>query len=261
MAYNLKQLHSQVRYTQFVINGKQQNLWTADGLDAMPDGLLTELLNEAGIEIQMQLKADLEIKHNSLTSGSEVLAMPTNLLALKQIVIYDDANEDDDDEAVTGYAANEGEPLEMVSSYSGLIIPGNLFRTQQTGAIVGVPSVGDVDVGDLFGTVGKPTKFMLHEQGGTLYALFDTIPDAAYFVDIYYWAIPTDMSVDTSEPTIPAQYRGLFRPLTVAKIAEFIGDAGRQQAALATYEQMVAKMSAINSKRSTPSRVQFRLVA
>lgn len=260
MAYNLKQLRSQVRYHHFFLNGKTQNLWTADGLDAMPEELLTVVINEVGLEIQMALKADLEIKHNSLTEGSEVLAMPTNLLALKHIVIYDDTNDDDDDEATTAYAANEAEPLEMVSSYTSLVAPGNLFRTLQSGAIVGIPDVGGADVGDLFGPSGKPSKFMLHEQGGVLYALFDTIPDAAYFVDIYYWAIPADMAVDSDTPDIPAQYKSLFRPLSVAKVADFIGDTKRQQSAVLNYQQSLALMAEINSKRHTPSRVAFRLI-
>lgn len=264
MAYTLLQLHDHVRFNQFNLGGRVQNLWSKDGIAAIPVDFLTALINEAALEIQLGLQADLELKHNSLTANVEVLAMPTNLLAVKQIVIFNDDNAAESTTALSAYGANEGEQLEQVSSYVGLSVGRAGHYT--TGAFVGIPNVGDMVVGQLSGcgtsdsASNKPTKFMLHEQLGVLYALFDVKPDLNYFVDIYYWAIPATLSTDTDSPDIPSQYQSLFRSLAVAKVAEILGDGKRHVSAMATYERMLQKMTAMNAKRHTPSRVLFRLM-
>jgi hypothetical protein len=141
MAYNLQNIEFQIRYTRFKWNGREANLLGAEGLDAMPETLLKQLINEAGVEINIELQADLEIRHNSMTVGSDVIAMPTNFLALKKLVKFDDANTSGSSTAVSSYPSTQGMPLIMVSGYDALIAN----RT-------------DSEVS------GEPTKFMLTEK-------------------------------------------------------------------------------------------------
>lgn len=254
---NFIQLENQCRYSRFMWDGKEDDLNGARGFDAMPIDLLRYLINESGVEINMELQADLEIKHNSLTASVEVLAMPTNALAIKKIVIFPDANTSGSETATSGYAASYGYPMEMVSSYETLISGQD---AQVGGAFVGYTVVGGSYVGELWGSIGVPEKFMLHEQGGVLYALFNKKPDANYFVDIYYYAIPATMTVDASTPDIPTQYQGLYRHMTCRKIAEILGDQRRENGFLLSYKEKLQQMISINSKRHTPARVRFNLL-
>lgn len=229
------QIEQQIRYTRFTWDGKEDNLHGTRGYDAMPETLLKALINEAGVEINIELKADLEIKHNSMTLNSDVIAMPTNMLALKKFVRFDDANTAGSSTAVSSYPSTQGTPLTLVSGYDSLLAN----RT-------------DSEVS------GIPTKFMLHEQGGVLYAVMDKKADAAYFYDLYFWAIPTAMTVDAGTPDIPAQYQSLYRLMGCKKVAEFLGDVRAEQKFFGNYKEKLQQMAAINSKRHTPSRVAFR---
>jgi hypothetical protein len=235
MAYTLQNIEQQIRYTRFRWDGKENNLHDVEGYDAMPETLLKQLINEAGIEINMELKADLEIKHNSMTEDSDVVAMPTNMLALKKFVRFDDANTAGSSTAVSSYASTQGTPLTLISSYDRLIA-----------------NRSDSEVS------GIPTRFMLHEQGGVLYAVMDKKADAAYFYDLYFWAIPATMTVDANPPDIPVQYQSLYRLMGCKKVAEFLGDQAAEQKFLVGYKEKLQQMVAINNKRHTPSRVAFR---
>jgi hypothetical protein len=71
--------------------------------------------------------------------------MPTNMLALKKFVRFEDANTTGSSTAVSSYPWTQGTPLAMVSEYSELI--SNRSNEEIS---------------------GTPTKFMLNEQAGVL---------------------------------------------------------------------------------------------
>lgn len=231
---NLLQLEQQIRYVRFTWDGKESNLYGTRGEIDMPEELLKALINECGVEINADGRFDVEIKHDSLTSGSDVIAMPTNLLAVQKIIIFDDANTAGSSTAVSAHKESDGIKLDgPVLSYEYLL----QGRT---------------------GLTGQPTKFCLHEQAGVLYAQLDREADAAYFFSVYYWPAPATMSTDSATPDISSHYHNLYRALAAKKVAEVLGDDRSIVRHTASYENFMRKVKGL--RYGAPRAVRFQLI-
>src|SRR3990172_5536852 len=80
--------------TDFVYRGQPTDLRGALGERIMSNTLLGIIIHAAGNEVQLDIKAKREIKHNHCILGSDALPLPSDLLILNKIVIYDDDNID-----------------------------------------------------------------------------------------------------------------------------------------------------------------------
>lgn len=230
---NLLQLENQLRYNRFTWGGAEDNLHGARGLNAMPSTLMIALINEAANELNFQLRYDVQIQHDSFTDNSDVIAMPTDMLSVQKIIVFDDANTTGSTTAISTHKASDGTALEQCISYDYLING----RDSLT---------------------GQPTKFMLWEQDGTLYAQLDRECDAAYFFDIYYYPTQPTLSSDSDTPAVNSSYHSLIRSLAAQKIAEFLGDQRRKTEFIASFQTDLEKMKGIK-RYGPPAGVMFRL--
>ena len=232
---NLLQLEYQTRYNRFTWGGVEDNLHGARGLDAMPSQLMKALINEAANEINMQLRYDVQIQHDSMTADSDVMAMPTDTLSVQKIIVFDDANTSGSSSAISSHLASDGTSLDGPCLSYDYLIHGRDSLT------------------------GQPTRFMLWEQDGTLYAQWDRKADAAYFFDIYYWPTQATMSSNTDTPAVNSSYHSLIRILTSQKISEFLGDQRRKSEFVGSYQLELEKMKGAR-RYGAPAAVKFRLL-
>lgn len=231
---NLIQLENQIRYTRFTWGGQENNLHGAQGYNAIPAELMKALINEAATEVNMQLRHDVQIKHDSFDADFDIKAMPTDLLAVQKIIVFDDANTTGSLTDISSHSASDGTMLEgPCMSYEYLVNGRSGLR-------------------------GKPARFMLWEQNNVLYAQLDRKCDAAYFFDIYYWPIQQTLSSDSDSPQLATSYHGLIRLLTCQKISEFLGDQRRKAEFIASYQMNLEKMRGIR-RYGAPAGVRFQL--
>lgn len=231
---NLLQLELQLRYNRFTWGNAEDNLHGARGLNAMPSELMKALINEAANELNMQLRFDVQIQHDSFTEDSDVMAMPTNMLAVQKIIVFDDENSAGSSTAISTHKASDGHPLEGPCLSYEYLINGRDSLT------------------------GQPTRFMLWEQDGTLYAQLDRECDAAYFFDIYYYPTQPTLSSDSDTPAVNSSYHSLIRSLAAQKIAEFLGDQRRKAEFATTFQADLLKMKG-SRRYGAPAGVMFRL--
>lgn len=233
MSYTLNEIISHAKYQQYQIGGAKMNLWQAEekSLDVMPKLMLVDLANEAALAVQNDVKGDLQIQHNSMTAGTEVIALPTNALAVQDVVIYDDANTNTDDDAITSYSARAGTKLTKVASYEAL--------------------QGDSDNDER----DKPERYMIWEQDSVLYIMFNCKPDANYFFDIYYWPIPDTMTASDDRPSLSKTCHALIRDMLIIKVASFLSDRECVAATMQLYIATLAKHRQTLAERYTPAAV------
>lgn len=94
MGVTFEILKDLIRGTDFVYRGQPTDLRGALGERIMSNTLLGVIIHAAGNEVQLDIKAKREIKHNHCILGSDALPLPSDLLILNKIVIYDDDNVD-----------------------------------------------------------------------------------------------------------------------------------------------------------------------
>lgn len=269
---NLQSLEMQCRYMRFTWDGKESNLHGARGLDAMPEQLLKALINECGVEINADGRFDREILHGTLDSGVNNFTLPTNLLAVEKIMIFDGITSDHEDSNSAEEGSDESDVAIIGEVNIGEFSIGETITTSSTSATIADHQSSSGDVYQLEGPVlshayliqgnttaeGMPSKFMLYEQAGTLFAQLDKETDAEYEYDLYYLPAPTTMANDSSVPDIGIHYHNLYRALAAKKVAEFLGDDRSVMRHATSYEALVKKLKGLRYGR--PARVKFSLI-
>lgn len=102
MALTLLQLRDDIRGTIFSFDGGQFNLRGARGELHMSNTRLNLIINEAGREVQALVKFKREIRHNHCMLGSDAVPLPSDMLVLDQVILYDDENETLESGTATG---------------------------------------------------------------------------------------------------------------------------------------------------------------
>ncbi len=238
----LEQIENDIRYIQFRIGNAMRNLDDDYGRQKlMPQALLWSLINRAIIEVQADLNEQPQIKHTNCILDSDVLAAPTDMLAVQRILIYPDDNTDNEDDAESEYETSEGKELVQVFSHAALQ--------------VGVGAAEEVLSGV---SEGKPTTFSLWQQDSTVYFQWDVKADLRYFLDVFYFISPTALSSASSSPSLSTPFHDLIVSKAAAKVAARLGDMVQQRMFLAEYAETRRVLRPVVERKRTPGRVLWQ---
>jgi hypothetical protein len=228
--YTFQVLQNKVRYTQFVVNGKLQNLHTDDGVEKINEELMADIVNRAIREVNFDIFEDFEVVTETTEADKDEITLPVDIMLIKDIIIKEAA------------ADLKGVPLESVASYNALVEGGTKVEAM-------------------------PCKYYLlkripqNENTPVRIAQFDTIPKAAYSLEIHYWKLPGKLSADTDVPTIYEAYEPLIIDAARVMTAEYLGDDAALNRHSVGYITKKRKYQSIQKRFSARAvRVRYGLI-
>jgi hypothetical protein len=98
----LKDFADDIRGTTFQVGENKTDLWTKEARLAISDKKLYGIINTASLDVANRLQANTETLHSFLTKDSDVVALPSDLLAIHRIIIYPDSADDITSGTATG---------------------------------------------------------------------------------------------------------------------------------------------------------------
>lgn len=313
MALTLQILREMIRGTTFLYRGQEIDLHGSIGERVMSKTNLDYLINEAGNEIQAEIRDKREIRHNHMQKTNDTFAAPSDMLILSKIVVYDDDNENKASGTVTGATSTTvlidstasflttvaiGDRVDNTTDGSSTLITTVDSNTQITcSALVGgndnqftaadayeiydpdaettkvisdgfemAPAMGldalrdqrevtrlnDEIISPNTPNEGMPQKFMLYEQDGTQFFLWDIKPDARYFFDVFYYPTLDDMAGDGTALKMRQIFQSLYYLKACEKVALRLRDYQAMQQFLQRYEMALRSLGSVTKARSWP---------
>lgn len=242
----ISDIENDLRYIQFRVGNQMRNLDDDYGRQKlMPRLLAWSIINRSIVEVQADLNEQAQIKHTNCILNSDVLAAPTDMLAVQRILIYPDDNSANSSTAESSYETSEGKELVQVFSHTALQ--------------VGVGAVEEIftDVSS-----GKPRTFSLWQQedSGTqvVYFQWNVKADLRYFLDVFYYVSPAALTASTESPSLSSPFHDLIVARAASKVAVRLGDRAQVATFLEEYAMIKRALRPVVERRRTPGRVVFQ---
>ncbi len=99
---------------------------------------------------------------------------------------------------------------------------------------------------------GMPKRYMLYEQDGTQFFLWDLKPDARYFFDVFYYPSLADMPGDGTELKMRQIFQSLYYLKSCEKVALRLRDYQAMSQFLQRYEMALRSLGGVTKARSWP---------
>ncbi len=237
MALTRLQIEFLVRHTRFNYDGKVQDLTGDAGYAACEETLLWEIINQAVIDVNMELEDDVNELTTNCVKDSDEIAPPPDFLAIRDVIIYPDYDDSSSPSGSSSY--KKGTPLQKVASYAKLIESAG-YETDH-----GVKITGST-------TPGMPTAYMLWRRDNADVIKFNRTADHGYYVDVLYYTIPANLSDDNASPEVKDAYQWLIVEAARAEVANLIGDERGYVRFNSAYNNRLKKYKRKVNKRTNP---------
>ena len=198
---NLGGLIRTIRNTYFTLprTGEKNNLWSIEGIEAVPDELLTNLINTSMRQVSAEIFEDTDIVSLTLSQDTDRVTLPSDVFMIKEVLLF---------QADT---STVGTPLQAASSQENLIRgnPDDFIKE-------------------------APFRYMTWKQtqSGASFSsrvlIFDRLANTDYRIDVMYWKLPDDLVGTSDIPEIFKGYHEMIQDKTCEKIAKLIGDSRRK---------------------------------
>lgn len=207
MALTLLQLRDDIRGTEFMYRGAPTDLRGATGERIMSNTRLNLIINEAGREVQALLKDKREIRHNHCMLGSDAVPLPSDMLVLDQVILYDDENETLEEGTATGATSATVLVDSAQTNFLTTLAVGHRvdnITDGSSGTILTVDSNTQVTLSASL-TGGADNTF----QSGDEYAIYDPEAETEYYITegtklpgpvLAFDSLKTNRTEDTGKP-------------------------------------------------------------
>jgi hypothetical protein len=159
----------------------------------------------------------------------------------------DDAYEIYDPDAETTKVITDGFELEPAMGLDSLREQREVIRLNDEIISPNVPSEG------------MPQRYLLYEQDGVQFFLWDVKPDARYFFDVFYLKNLDDMTGDGDTLKLRQVFQSLYYLRSCYKVAQRLRDYQASNQFLQDYEITLRKLSGVTKSRSLP-QTRFQLM-
>lgn len=201
------------------------DLWGNRGFAKMPETLIEHLANESQKTVRIDCMDRVENFQTTATTNQRTYTLPSDFL--KDYEVYTERD------TTTGFQGYRAFP----KPYRDLVQIQTRFDQDN-------PRSGRV-------------RFYSISSDNLIY--FDPIPSSAVRIDLFYFAIPADMTSDSSVPDMNETYHELVLAKLKEKVAQEIGNTAKFNEFFQTYQAMLRSYAPLaKARQSHSSQLAFQ---